>query len=55
MTNPQIILEIKTYADGILVARSAKVIEPETDWVMWGILAVGIPLGLWIMTMQGAF
>ncbi len=51
--NPEIILEIKTYADGVLVARSAKVVEPGPDWVMWAVLTVVIPLGFWLMAMNG--
>lgn len=30
MAKTQIILEIKTCADGVLVARSAKTVEPHT-------------------------
>jgi hypothetical protein len=52
---PQIILEIKTYADGVLVAQTAKVIEPGPDWFMRIVLGVGIPFGLWAMTMGGIF
>lgn len=55
MTKPEIIAEIKTYADGVLIDRTAKVIKPDPDWFMWIVLAVVIPLGLWIMTMQGMF
>ncbi len=53
MAKPEIILEIKTYADGVLVARTAKTIEPDPDWVMWTVLAVVIPLGFWLMAMNG--
>jgi hypothetical protein len=52
---PQIILEIKTYADGVLVAQTAKVIEPGPDWFMRIVLGVGIPFGIWAMTMGGMF
>lgn len=50
---PEIIVEIKTYADGVLVAQTAKAIKPETDWVMWTILAIVIPFGLWFMVAWG--
>jgi hypothetical protein len=53
MAKPQIILEIKTYADGILVNQSAKVIEPGPDWIKRIILAVAIPLGAWLMAVGG--
>lgn len=55
MTKSQIILEIKTYADGVLVDRTAKVIEPGPDWIKHIVLAVVIPWGFWLMAMGGAF
>jgi hypothetical protein len=51
MAKPQIILEIKTYADGVLVAQTAKVVEPGPDWIRRIILAVAIPCGFWFMAM----
>lgn len=48
---PKIILEIKTYADGVLIDQTAKVIEPGPDWIRLIILVVVIPLGAWIMAM----
>lgn len=56
MAKPEIILEIKTYADGVLVNRSVKVIKK--SWLSWPeriILAIVIPIGLWVMTMKGMF
>jgi hypothetical protein len=55
MAKPEIVLEIKTYADGVLVSESVKVIKPGPDWFMWIAIGVGIPFGLWAMIMQGAF
>jgi hypothetical protein len=55
MAKPEIILEIKTYADGVLVAETAKVIKPGPDWIKRIILGVVIPWGLWAMTMGGMF
>jgi len=44
MAKPQIILEIKTYADGVLVARNAKLVKPaRLTWVDYIILAIAIP------------
>ena len=51
---PEIILEIKTYTDGVLVDQTAKVIEPGPDWFMRIAPGVGIPFGLWAMIMGGA-
>lgn len=53
MAKPQIILEIKTYADGVLVAQNVKVIEPGPDWIRLIILVVVVPLGAWLMAMGG--
>jgi hypothetical protein len=55
MAKPEIIVEIKTYADGILINETAKVIKSGPDWFMWIVLVIGVPLGIWIMTMQGVF
>jgi hypothetical protein len=53
MAKPQIILEIKTYADGVLIAQSAKVVEPGPDWIKRIVLAIVIPWGVWTMAMGG--
>jgi hypothetical protein len=55
MAKPQIILEIKTYADGVLVDQTAKVVEPGPDWIRPVVLAIVIPWGFWLMVMGGAF
>ena len=55
MAKPKIILEIKTYADGVLVAQNVKVVEPGPDWIRLIILSIVIPWGFWLMTMGGAF
>jgi hypothetical protein len=55
MAKPQIVLEIKTYADGVLVAQTAKVVEPEPDWIKRIVLTVAIPWGFWLMAMGGMF
>jgi hypothetical protein len=52
---PKIILEIKTYADGVLVDRTVKVIERGPDWIRGIILVIVIPWGFWLMTMGGMF
>lgn len=53
--NPEVVLVIKTFVGGKYVGETAKVIEPGPDWFMRITLVIGVPLGLWIMTMQGAF
>lgn len=56
MSKPQIILEIKTYADGVLVAQNAKIVKPAgLNWVDYIILATAIPCGFWLMVMKGMF
>jgi hypothetical protein len=55
MAKPEIILEIKTYVDGVLVDQTAKVIEPGPDWIKRILLAVVIPGGFWVMVMEGVF
>jgi hypothetical protein len=55
MAKPEIVLEIKTYADGVLVNRSVKVIKAGPDWFRYIILGIGVPFGLWIMTMRDMF
>jgi hypothetical protein len=55
MAKPEVVLEIKTYADGVLVNRSVKVIKAGPNWFRRIVLGIGIPFGLWIMTMQGMF
>jgi hypothetical protein len=52
---PQVILEIKTYADGVLIDQTAKVIEPGPDWARYIILAITISWGFWLMAMGGLF
>jgi hypothetical protein len=53
MAKPKIILEIKTYADGVLVAQTAKVIEPGPDWIGRIVSIVVILIGVWVMAMGG--
>ncbi|MHC4635762.1 MAG: hypothetical protein ACYSYU_11230 [Planctomycetota bacterium] len=55
MAKPEIVLEIKTYADGVLVAETAKVVKSGPNWTRRIVLGIGISFGLWIMTMQGMF
>lgn len=55
MGKPEIILEIKTYADGVLVDRTVKVIERGPDWIKRIILIIVIPWGFWFMAMGGMF
>jgi F0F1-type ATP synthase membrane subunit c/vacuolar-type H+-ATPase subunit K len=55
MAKPQIILEIETYADGVLVDKTVKEVKREPDWFSRIFLAIVIPAGFWLMVMQGAF
>jgi hypothetical protein len=55
VAKPQIVLEMKTYADGVLVNQTVKVIEPGPDWIKRVILVVAIPWGFWLMAMGGVF
>lgn len=48
---PQIVVEVNTYADGLMIDKEIKVIEPGPDWISRIILGVVVPLGFWLMAM----
>ena len=51
----EMVLTTKVYVNGKLTAETAKVVTPGPDYLKRVILAVGTPLGFWVMIMQGMF
>ena len=51
----EIVITMKTYVDGALVSESAKVIKPGPDWLKRVFLGIVIPVGLWVIAMNGTF
>ena len=54
MANKEIVITMKTYVDGKLVSESAKVIMPP-PWIIWWVVVTLVPVGLWILSVQGGF
>ncbi len=50
----EVVITMKTYVDGKLVAESAKVILPP-PWVIWEIVILLVPVVLWVLSVKGAF
>ncbi len=51
----EVILTIEKYINGVWVSKTAECIPPPPNYFLWALFTVGLPVGLWFLTMQDAF
>lgn len=52
---PETVLITRIFIGGKFISETSAVIGPGPDWFMRIVLVAVIPLGFWLMAMQGAF